>query len=282
MSLWDIVNRFKVAEFSRVIQQLTSLEHTAMISVGLGGGAKVSPEMTERLLETAEMCKAVCNSNGFSESFTKAFILTERLKDSPQSNVSHIETEARNLRDSIVTDAHRRAFIRVDQSFTQYVDNDTLLGKSVRDSFPSAVYDIGQAGNCIAIGCPTAAVFHLMRVVEWGMRFLCIDLGLRKVRRKDKKSGRVTYTPLGWTDWETLINQMRSRATGRISKLKRGGEKQSLQEFYIPMIQDVDAMKDAFRNHVMHTRREYTSSEAQAILDRVRHLMTNLASRVSE
>ena len=40
----------------------------------------------------------------------------------------------------------------------------------VNDKFPSAAFDIDEAGKCLAIGRSTAAVFHLMRALETAIR----------------------------------------------------------------------------------------------------------------
>src|SRR5262249_13649752 len=40
----------------------------------------------------------------------------------------------------------------------------------VPDKFPSVVYDVTEAGKCLALGRDTAAVLHLMRVLERGLQ----------------------------------------------------------------------------------------------------------------
>jgi hypothetical protein len=111
---------------------------------------------------------------------------------------------------------------------------------------------------------------------------VCVDLGYRRLRSKDSRTGKVTFKPLEYSEWEAILNQVRSRVTARLSQLKRGRRKQLLQEFYLPVLQDVEGFKDAFRNHVMHTRRHYTHMEANAIRDRVERFMRLLATRVRE
>jgi hypothetical protein len=121
-----------------------------------------------------------------------------------------------------------------------------------------------------------------MRAVEWSLRALCVDLGLKRIRRKDKKTGKVTHVALAWADWETLLNQIKSRIGKTIAASKRGPKKQLYQEFYYPAIEEIEGFKEAWRNHVMHTRREYNREDAEAVFTHVRRLMTNLATRISE
>jgi hypothetical protein len=63
-------------------------------------------------------------------------------------------------------------FVAVAPDLEAYIDQDALLGDAVTAKFPDAVVEIRNAGNCLAVGCSTAAVFHLMRVVEFGLRAL--------------------------------------------------------------------------------------------------------------
>jgi hypothetical protein len=190
--------------------------------------------------------------------------------------------EARHAREHLIEELQKRHFLYIAPERAEYVDNDALFGSTVNATFPSAVFDIRESGNCFAAECSTAAVFHLMRAVEWGLRALCVDLGFRRLRVKNKKTGKVTYTPLGWVEWETILNQLKLRVTDRIAKAKRGPKKQIYQEFYYPALQDIEAIKDAWRNHVMHTRREYTPEDARSVFSHVKRLMVNLTTQVSE
>ena len=44
--------------------------------------------------------------------------------------------------------------------------NDPLFGAEVDGKFPSAAFEIAEAGKCLALERSTAAVFHLMRALE--------------------------------------------------------------------------------------------------------------------
>jgi hypothetical protein len=155
------------------------------------------------------------------------------------------------------------------------------MGPEVINAFPSAGPDIIEAGNCLAAECHTAAVFHLMRVVEWGLRALAASLGVRRIRTS-KKPGNNKYTPISYTEWERILDGLQTAVDAKITKMKRGKAKQDLQEFYYPALQDIRGIRDAWRNHVMHTRAEYGLEDVMAVFSHVKRLMKNLSSRVSE
>jgi len=45
-------------------------------------------------------------------------------------------------------------------------------------TFPSAREDMKEAKNCYVLGRHTAAVFHAMRVLEYGLKALADDVGI--------------------------------------------------------------------------------------------------------
>src|SRR5436309_10023407 len=75
----------------------------------------------------------------------------------------------------------------------EYFEKDALFGGEVSQAFPSAWEDIRDAGNCIAADLHTAAVFHLMRVGELGMRALARHLRVKV--QKTRKAKASTLCP---------------------------------------------------------------------------------------
>lgn len=130
----------------------------------------------------------------------------------------------------------------------------------VSDQFPSAIYDIEEAGKCLALDRSTACVFHLMRVMEVGLQRLAKDLG-------------IPYAP----SWESYINQINTRIA---LKHKKKGIKWKRDESYFKEIAgDLLTVKVAWRNPTMHIVRTYTPEEAEQIFAAVRTLMQRIAAR---
>src|SRR5690606_2199938 len=61
----------------------------------------------------------------------------------------------------------------------KFFESDELFGTEVATAFPSARQDIKDAGNCLALDLNTAAVFHLMRVMEVGVKAMARHLKVR-------------------------------------------------------------------------------------------------------
>ena len=187
--------------------------------------------------------------------------------------------------DSLLTvienEARFRLYLSLSEELSKYYGAPRLFGDAVFDAFPSAREDIQDAGNCLACENSTAAVFHLMRAVEWGLRAFCVHLGFRHLKTH-KKSGKITLVPVEYSEWEKILVAVQDRIDAKILKMRRGNLKQEAQSFYYPAVQDIKGIRDAWRNHVMHTRIRYNPTDAIAVFFHVERLMQNLSSRIAE
>jgi hypothetical protein len=282
--LWDLMTFFLVADLLTAISVLTSVEtQCAFLSESARQNAKPCPCLpNDTHKNTVAYVKKAFSYCGLGHIPEKIQLSLLQLEAAQVMDASGVEAELRNIRELVLMECSRHRFLRVDPDRSAYLDQPSLLGDEVRQAFPSAIPDIREAGNCMAAECNTAAVFHLMRTVEWGLRALCANLGIKRVKSKIKKSGRVVYAPIEYAEWERLLDQFQDQVDSKIQRLKRGSNKQDLQQFYYPALQDIRGIRDAWRNHVMHTRDEYTREDASAILSHVKRLMSTLATRVTE
>ena len=277
--MWDIVNRFKAADFCIRVGNFAVFEarfrHANPSNVE--EWAQLFIEFAGQIIHAGNDCHDVGMTNAWEEIDRVNSGLALNMND-PRASAN----AAVHIRNCLIAELAKRKFLYVRPDCSGFVDSDALFGDQVKEAFPSAAFDIRESGNCLASELPTAAVFHLMRCVEWGLRALGTNLGIRRLRCRNKKTGKTKYLALPWAQWEDIINQIKSRVALRLVKAQRGPKKQQYQEFYNPSVDNIERFKDAYRNHVMHTRREYTPSEALVIFEQVRYLMVRLATRLSE
>jgi hypothetical protein len=170
-------------------------------------------------------------------------------------------------------------FVLVDKKNRDFVEDDDLFGKSVSEAFPSAKADIKAAGDCIAVDLNTAAVFHLMRAAELGMRALAVHLKVRLTHKGKPK-------PIEHGGWEEIINHIENKIQERRDKYdkavkKNRGEFEFLK-FCRIMADELYKFKEYDRNDTMHSIRSYNEGEAKGVFDRVRDFMQKLSTKVSE
>lgn len=168
---------------------------------------------------------------------------------------------------SVEDDLSKARFLYIPKEKTKYLHNEELFGDVVHKAFPSARYDIKEAGTCFAADLFTATVFHLIRAAEIALRVLATELG-------------VSFPdPLEYQEWSVLIDKIQTEANARCESLSGREAKTKAREFYNGAVGEFRAFKDAWRNHVMHTRFDYDEPMAQSIMNHVREFVQRLAAK---
>jgi len=143
-----------------------------------------------------------------------------------------------------------------------YKQDEPLFGQEVQDSFPSAAFDIAEAGKCVALSRGTACVMHLGRVVEVGLRVLADTLAL-------------PTRP----DWGRHLTDIEKELTNRY---KAAGARSPDELFYSEAAAQIGHIKTAWRNPTMHVDKTYTEEQAKGILQAIRSFMQHLATKLHE
>jgi hypothetical protein len=152
-----------------------------------------------------------------------------------------------------------------------YLEKDKLFGDAVFDAFEEAHADIKDAGNCLAADLNTAAVFHLMRVVEFGLRELAARLKAKTLIKKLK----ATKIPIELGTWEEIINTLETKLD-QLRNLPRNAKRAQRIETTNELLKEFRSIKDLWRNKVMHTRAVYDADQAESAFKHVRNFMQRL------
>jgi hypothetical protein len=186
--------------------------------------------------------------------------------------------EARNAKDTVLRELKARKFLRVALDRGAFLDKENGFGPDVAFKFEDAKNDIREAGNCLAAECGTAAVFHLMRVAEFGLRALARD---RRVEFADK--------PLEQKEWGQILPNLESkiRVMRDLDRPKWQWPDTVVREaqisFYSDVTQELRAFNDVWRRHVSHADSHafYDRDQAISVWNHVRAFMEKLSSKVS-
>lgn len=101
-----------------------------------------------------------------------------------------VRTKIEQLGSVIQSELEDRVFMHIPSDQAKYFNRGAAFGEAVNSRFPSTSFDISEAGNCIASGRHTACVFHLMRVLEVGLKAFAFRWG-------------IPYAP----SWESYLKQ---------------------------------------------------------------------------
>lgn len=144
--------------------------------------------------------------------------------------------------------------------------NRSDFGNIVSDAFPSSSFDVSEASRCYALGRNTACVYHLMRVMEIGLKVLAKQFNL----------------PSDHTNWEQIINRTEKAIAEMDKDPKRTDTWKADREFYSQCASHFRVVKDGWRNYTAHARGKYDDQEALDMLGNVRGFMQKLATRLRE
>jgi hypothetical protein len=181
---------------------------------------------------------------------------------------SNVKQELGALRDGIQVELGKLHFAFVPVPTDKFFEQEKLFGDLVCEKFEKARQDIKDAGNCLAAGLPTACVFHLMRVAEFGLRSIATRVGV-KLKKKGKPQ------PIAFATWGEVIQGI----NGTLASIRTqppGPRKNRKLQFYSDTAEQCMYIKDLWRNEVSHTRKRYTGREAVEVMERLRHFMVLL------
>ena len=172
----------------------------------------------------------------------------------------------RELHENIIVELSSKLFLLIPANHRiNYEQPDPLFGNLVADECYEANYNIAEAGRCLSLERWTACVFHLMRVLEIGLRKTAVQLGL-------PMSGTAEFE-----NWKNIIDQIEKKIR-EFEALPKSVEKADMTQFYSEVATGFRYFKDAWRNHVSHSRATYDEEQATVIWGHVRTFMQSLAN----
>ncbi len=159
---------------------------------------------------------------------------------------------------------------RTDSIVRRYVlrSSAELFGIDVASKFASLSNEIEESAQCLVLDRSTASVFHLMRVMEVGLRSLGKSLNESSLDPKKNPS------------WEAILRKCDDQL--QKPNAQRSTEWQTDPTFFATATANLRAVKDAWRNPTMHIERDYDPEEARDVWNSVRAFMRHLASKLSE
>jgi len=254
-SLWELMKRLK---FEGIAALLGILERTQLAT-----DAQLLNEAPD-LLTYSQAGKASFELLGLNATLANLERLRVQLTQ-PELSTKEIRRAADHLQTSLTDDLDRSFLIRLTHQEEAWLTSVQPFGEQVTTAFPSASHDTDEATRCLAFARYTACVFHLMRVVEVGVKALGARLSID-----------TTHKP----GWEQILK----KAHGQMSlpNDKKDADWIKDEDFLSDAITMLTAIKTAWRNPTMHIEKKYTPEHAERIYDAVKGFMQQLATKLHE
>jgi hypothetical protein len=187
----------------------------------------------------------------------------------PPEMIMRVQGYIREIVTSLRREAKTRLFLVIAAEHQRFYEPPGFLFTPEVDvNFGSIRYDLTEAGKCLALERSTAAVYHLVRCLEAGLRALARCLGIPDpVKGYDQSWGRVL---------ESIKAKIEERWPTAATRLS--GEGQVFASLYGSLA----AIKSPYRDTTMHLQEKYTEEEARYVFEMVKGLMTKIADRMDE
>jgi hypothetical protein len=186
----------------------------------------------------------------------------------PGQVITKLSSLLLELRNRISDELKNRLFMFIPIKQAEYHEQPALFGIEVAEKFPKANKELTEAGNCYAAGNNTACVFHLMRAVELGVRPLVKNLKVNLSR------------PVELCEWGQLVGGLEDAIKQLPKRTSVAASARS--EFYSHAVAQFRNFKDAWRNHVAHTRTSYDEYQAMSVMVNAKHFFEHIATRLKE
>jgi hypothetical protein len=250
--------RFNADRYISISGLLTRIEQIAKRQTG-----DLSEADKEKVVKDLQQIIIECVSMGCLElSLMLAEEICEAL-NKPKNVTSHLELSDAmgTLRNRIRDELKLLYIIVIDGKHVKLFLNLQPFGEDVATAFPASVKDVEEAAKCLAMERSTATVYHLMRVMEDGLKALAKMLS-------------IPYAP----SWESYIKQISDQIQ---QKHRRKGVKWKKDEpFFKEILGTIESVKISWRNPTMHIVRNYDLEEAEQVFAAVRLFMQRLAKKL--
>ena len=261
-----------LVSLGKLAQFLRSLRNFGVVKI------EVSPELVRDRLGAAQAIFAGCQALGLTASLHMSERVLSRIRDWPAvgefaaplaAQLDILAEEIEHLTLRVQDDLSAKLMLVVDlQKQTFFEHKSPIFGVEVEAEFPSAAFEIDEAGKCYALERSTACVFHLMRTLEIGIKAASKCLSIPDpVKDADR-------------NWGAMLRKFKDEMDRRntVPHWARTSDREFFAEIYVSL----DAVRNVWRNATMHVENKYTPEEAEHILGAVRGFMRKLASRMDE
>lgn len=178
-------------------------------------------------------------------------------------DASHFHYHVDFIQLQLFDELNRLKLYHVEDRYVDLYENPQPFGDQVFTAFPSAVLDSQKAAQCLALGQPTAAMFHLMRVVEHGLTAYGEKLG-------------IGYAP----SWEAYERKLHREFSIEFNKRTKTWQRED--GFHKKVLGDITAIRIAWRNPTVHIVHDYDIAEAETSFLAVGQFMGHLSTKVKE
>ena len=275
ISFWEIMQEFNSGKFIHAVRAMTSL-HSAAVFVENDNALVVPAKNHKEFHDYIDFLIKDLEKHGLTTALVSAKKVKELLDGAENVTVknrkmvmwqhmekTYLKKRCDELGSRIADELDAKKLLIISPDSIGYYEDALNKWKPVTDKHPSLIEDIDEAGKCIALGRSTAGVFHLMRIMESGVKLFGSALSISDFEEKQ---------------WNKILqdigNEIEKRWPSHGKKLSTVEKKE--RQKHNEAMSYLKSVKLAWRNEVMHPKDTYTLEEAQNIYSTALAFMANL------
>lgn len=269
--LWSVLDmiRFEAGVFFDLANTIKNIQALAFQATTKGYGGEPAADFA--VVPHIQKAALDCEKAGLPSSLKLARRMIEEVRRTPGTTLNELGDRLATLAERISDDLDSLLVLRVECERIRYYEQSALFGDAVAKCFNTAMPDAEEAGNCFALGRYTAAVFHLMRVLEAGLLKLAAIAEIH-----DHKPS-----------WNRILTEI-ERIMQKTRFPDRSPQLQKHSRFLDQVLPHMRAINDAWRDKVAHFEdriiptEEYTEDKAEVILKNTGALMKLLTNELNK
>jgi hypothetical protein len=220
----------------------------------------IGQDAVNELATSLELTEKLCIATDLKLSLNQVKHARQTLH-APGCNPEILVHILRELVSRMYEELQGETFLYIPKPKALFLKDEIWVDASIEENFPSSVPEFQRARWCYALDEATACVFHLMRVVDTGLKAAAFSLGIE-------------YRTRGWGAVGECIQKKMEQKYG----VKTDEWKQA-EPFYAGVLTDIQAISKAHRNATIHEIGEiYDDREAHHLLLIVHGFIRHLSS----
>jgi hypothetical protein len=264
ISLWDMIEFF-ADEPENAIWKLNNAAIWAAEQTGEKGAQSIATSQEiKKLLQCLEQVEKFCDKLKLAHAKNRIDLFKTFLENEIECFHTVFCRELDGIKYAIQTELQNRVALLLSKDDADLFDKEKLFGDAVYDAFPQSELrdEIKDAGNCLATGLNTAAVFHLMRIAEFGLRKLAKHFKIKLPHQ------------IEFATWGTVLEKIQIELDKK--GVRRSPSKEKKLQRYGQLLLEIKAFQHLWRNPVSHLRGRYDSLQAESAFNHVRAFMQKL------
>jgi len=267
-NLWDMYE-LHGAGLVHVLAKLGRLQAASAAAVSSISGGLVTNELRIALIQHMREMLAVTKDIDAPVTRAGCEHLLASAERQHAMTVDFLWRATDEIQSRLYTEIESVIFLGIEPRMAgHYAPPEPLFGSDVALKFSSVVYEVEEAGKCLALDRATACAFHSIRCLEAGIRAMARCLAIPDPTRAVDRS------------WPKLLRAIKDEIDKRWPQNmpRGGGDDELFDNAYAALA----AMQNPWRNSTMHLDQGYTPEDARHVFEIVGGFMRKLASRMDE